>query len=622
MTVLKDRRMWLLVLFGTLAFVTSRWLVPEHLAFRIVVKGGYWMMLATVLLFGRALWRILKETWIITQWHRTHLWALLLILGTAAFWQAHERHGFKVLADEVLLLGTSMNLHYEREPTYPIRATDVQGPFQVLQSVLDKRPYFFPFLVGLVHDLTGYDPGNTFYVNTVLSVIFLVLIYLIACRVGGSPWAGAFAVLLFAGLPLMAQQATGGGFELLNLVMVAGVLWLAMRYAEKPDAMAVEALCLATVLLAQTRYESAVMIMPVVALVMWGWQKAGRVELPWPLWLTPLFMMPYVLQNRRFDSDASLWELAGQGTPVTEPFGLHYLPDNLGHALAFLFDTTGYQPNSIFFGTIGLIALPVFCIWMSRVLRSRETCDPANMAVVAVGFGLLTINALFMVYFWGQFDHPVIRRLSLPLHLCLMLAVVVTLARWIRWPGKWQWACAAAVGAMIFQGIPVMAKRAYEKEYTPAVEMAWRQDFIAHHPERDFLFVDQDSIFWITQRIPATPIKQAQLRKEGLAYHLRNHSFSAMYVYQRYNVDAQTGSMTLDIADDVGAGFELEPVWEKRIATLLIGRISRITAITEDNGTVSEYRAFVPSDVTGVRTPEQMEKAKTEYLENWIKQLP
>jgi len=622
MTLLKDRRLWLLSLLGVLAFALARWIIPASLAFDLVVKTGYWVMLVTVLWFGRALWRLAKADLSSRRMQRSDYWALALIVAAAGFWQAHEKHGFKILADEVLLLGTSMNLHFEREPTYPVRATDVQGPYQVLQSVLDKRPFFFPFVVGLIHDLTGYRPENPFYVNTALSVIFLGLIYVIARRIGDSPWAGALGVLLFAGLPLMAQQAAGGGFELLNLVMLAGVILLGMRFASKPDALSVEALVLATVLLAQTRYESAIMILPVAGLVFWGWYRAGPVTVPGALWLAPVFMMPYVLQNRRFENDASLWELASHSSGATEPFALHYLPDNLGHALAFFFDTTGFQPNSILFGAAGLLALPLFCIWITRVLRGQNHGNSQNAALVATGLGLLAINILFMVYFWGQFDHPVIRRLSLPLHLCMMIAIVCVLTHWVRWRGKWHLACALAVLALLLQGLPVMAKRAYEKDYTPGVEMAWRQEFIKHHPDRDFLFIDQDSIFWITQRIPATPIKQAQLSKEGLAFHLRNHSFSAMYVFQRYKVDDQTGAMMLDETDDVGPGFELEPVWEKRIATLLIGRISKITAITEEDGRIAEATDFVQSAQAELRTPEQIEKARAEYLENWIKQLP
>ncbi len=622
MTLLKDRRLWLLGLLGVVAWAVGRWVVPTDTAFHWVVRGGYWVMLAAFLLAVRAVWRVARSAW--TEWRpdRTDAWAVVLVLAVAGFWQAHEERGFKILSDEVLLLGTSMNLHYTREPTYPIRATDVQGPFQVLQSVLDKRPFFFPFVVGLVHDLTGYRPTNPFYVNLVLSAGFLALVYLVGRKLGGHPWAGALGVLLFAGLPLMAQQAAGGGFDLLNLTMLAAVFWLGLRYAEKPDEPGAEALILTTVLLAQTRYESALMILPVAGLVLWGWHRAGRALFPATLWLTPLLLLPYVLQNRRFATDDSLWELAGQGGGATAPFALHYLPDNLGHALAFFFDTSGFQPNSPWFAAAGLVALPLFGLWITRVLRDANQRRPADAAVVALGLGLLALNSLYMVYFWGQFDHPVIRRLSLPLHLLMAVAVILVLARWVRWPSKWLAAAGVTVLALLVQGLPVMAKRAYEKEYLPGVEMAWRQEFIAHHPEKAFLFVDQDSIFWITQRIPATPVKQAQLRKEGLAWHLRNHSFSGMYAFQRYQVDDETGALTLDPADDLGPGFKLEPVWETRLASLRLGRISRITAITTDDGTETADPGFVSATPAETRTPEQVEQAKAAYLENWFKQLP
>ena len=115
--------------------------------------------------------------------------------------------------------------------------------------------------------------------------------------------------------------------------MLTGVLWLACRYAERPDRASAEALYLGAVLLAQTRYESAIFIVPVAGLMIWGWTRAKKIILPWSIWLTPIFMMPYVLQNRQFGSNENLWELAGQGGGATVPFSLDYLPVwDLDHA--------------------------------------------------------------------------------------------------------------------------------------------------------------------------------------------------------------------------------------------------------------------------------------------------
>lgn len=619
--VLRNKLFWLLLGLGLVSLVIGRWILTPQQAITFVSRAGYWIVLGAFLGFAAAAWKVARRGLAGWKPSRADAGALALVLGCSLLWSAHEKHGFKILADEVLLLGTSMGIHYDREIGYPARASDATGPLLLSLKVVDKRPFFFPFVVALVHDLTGYRPTNPFWVNTVLATVFLGLVYGLGWQLARSRWAGALLVLLFAGLPLAAQQSAGGGFELLNLVMILVVLLSARRYAREPDGDSLELLCLAAVLLALTRYESVIFIFPVAALVLWGWWRAGRVILTWPVLLAPVFLLPYVLQNRVFAANPATWELGSKG--ASEVFALHYVPDNLGHALAFFFDRTGYQANSIYFAALGLLALPFLLLLTIRTLRtSRDaTTNPGDVGSAFVVLGLFAISVLLMTYFWGQFDHPVIRRLSLPVHLLFGIAIVTVGARLLRSARGWQWATAGAVGALIFQSLPMMAQRAYEWDYTPGIEMAWREEFLKKFPARDYLFIDQDSTFWITQRMPATPIKQAMERKEGLAYHLRNHSFSAMYVFQRFRVDPETGALTLDAADDIGPDFALEPVVEKRIATLHLVRISRVTAIHE-KGNVVARAGLAPVAPGPARTPEELEKAKAQYIEKWIKQLP
>lgn len=620
--VLLNRLVWLMLGLGGAALVIGRIVLTDLQAITAVAKGGYWTVLTAFLFFVAAVWRLIRNGWSNWQPVRADAGALALVLGCSVLWAAHEKHGFKILADEVLLLGTSMGIHYDREIGYPARASDATGPLLLSVKVVDKRPFFFPFIVSLVHDLTGYRPTNPFWVNTVLGAVFLGLIYVLGWQLARSRWAGALLVLLFAGLPLAAQQSAGGGFELLNLVMILAVLLAARRYAREPDGDSLEALCLGAVLLALTRYESAVFIFPVAALALWGWWRAGRVVLTWPVVAAPIFLLPHVLQNRVFAANPATWEL-GSIKGADKVFALHYVPDNLGHALAFFFSRDGYQANSIYFAALGLLALPFLLLLTTRTLRTSRDAktNAADVGSAFIVLGLFAVGALLMTYFWGQFDHPVIRRLSLPVHLLLGIAIVTVGANLFRSARPWHLAIAGAVAAMIFQALPMMARRAYEWDYTPGIEMAWREEFLKKFPARDYLFIDQDSTFWITQRMPATPIKQAAERKEGLAYHLRNHSFSAMYVFQRFKVNPDTGALTIEPADDIGPDFELEPVVQKRIATLNLARISRITAI-QDHGAVVAREGFAPIATGPALTGEELEKAKGPYLEKWIKQLP
>lgn len=611
-----------MLLLAVLAVVVSRFSVSGQTAIRWVVKGGYWAALLAVALFAASLWRSCRTDIRAFRFVRRHWGIAALIAVCGMVLLAHERYGFKILADEELLAGTSMGMHYNREVAFPSRGTDIQGPFQLLDNVLDKRPFFYPFVVSIAHDLTGYRVENAFYVNTVLGFLFLTLVFALGRTLGGSVWAGVMSVLLFTGLPLLAQQMKGGGFDLLNLVMIAVVLWLALRFAERRDESTEEALCIAAVLLAFTRYESVILLPPVAALILWVWWREQRIILTWPVLITPLLLTFALLQNRVFAVRESAWELGGK-PEATAPFGLHYVPENIGHALGFFFDTTGYQPNSPFFAAVGLLAVPFFGLWIVRVFRARSAAALSDVAVAMVGLGLFAIWGLMLVYFWGQFDHPVIRRLSLPEHLLMVIAIAVVGGLWLRDRG-WKLACLAATAALLIYSLPSMSRRAYAVTYSPAVAMEWRTEFLKRFPDRDYLVLDNDSTFWIAHLVPATPSKQANDRIDGLIHLLRNDSFAAMYVVQHFHIDPETGARKIDHDDDLGPAFELEPIWERRIQTLFIGRISRIKAIRQNGRIAAEAGlATPPPGVPGTtRSPAEFEAAKKAYVDNWLKQLP
>lgn len=619
-TVLNDRRVQLFAGLTVLTVLVSRVTLPPILAFGLVIHSGYWIMLGLVALFIRALVRDLRKDGRPSVPGRFDAAVAVLVLVTVAIWIVHDRPGYKVLADELLLSGTAMGMHYERDAAYPIRATDVQGSFQVLANVLDKRPLLFPFLTASVHDLTGYRPQNPFYLNMALGVGFLWLAYLAGRAIGGSSWAGVLMLLLFAGLPLLAQQASGGGFELLNLLLIVGFGILLMRYLERPESVArLEALVFAGLLLASSRYESVLFLAVGAAGVMAGWYRAGKVVMSWPVILAPVFLLPVLIQNRIFSGESQAWEMASIG--ASQPFGFNYLAPNLGHALAFFFDFSGYQPNSPVFAALGLLCLPFFGIWILRVLRARDASSPTELAWALVGLGLFGITTVYLFYFWGQFDHPVIRRLSLPVHLLMAIAIIVSASRLVRSVRGWQLAAAIVLAGIFVHSLPVMARQAYRSLYSPGVEMEIRQDFLAGLADPNILFIDNDTVFWITRKVPASPIRQAMDRKDGLIYHLRNHSFQAMYVFQSILVDDRTGERSIDPADDLGPDFELETVLEERVQTLLLARISRVIEIRDRGKTAAQAAPFVALSQE-TRSAEQLDEARSKYLENWIKQLP
>ena len=63
--------------------------------------------------------------------------------------------------------------------------------------------------------------------------------------------------------------------------MILSTLWLGMRFAEAPGVARLGAFLFSGILLAQTRYESALFVLPVGAVLALVWWRQRRIEITW-----------------------------------------------------------------------------------------------------------------------------------------------------------------------------------------------------------------------------------------------------------------------------------------------------------------------------------------------------
>lgn len=613
--LLANRRLGLWLLSGWLAVVLACWTIPNAFALRVVSAAGYWMVL---LGFGLWVWALARSfggerprDW----WRRVDGFSVAVVFFGGVLLLAHERFGFKIIMDEVMLLGTSMAMHFDRTVLTPQRGNDIQGAFVIIEGILDKRPLFFPFLVSVVHDVSGYRPTNVFLVNGLLTFVFLGLVAVVGRQLAGR-LGTCLGVGLFAGLPLLGQNCTGGGFELLNMVMILVAVLLGARYLEKRDEGSLVALVYAGLLLIQVRYESALFLLPLGGLICWVWCREGRVQLPWELWLAPWLLLHVPLHLRVFAIRTSAWEMASK-PGYTGPFSVSYIPDNLGHAAQFFFGSANQQPNSWVLSGLGVIAVLFFILWAARRWRSLAA-EPALVAAIAIfsgGFGLHF--ALMMGYAW-RFDEVVTRRLSLPTQLGMVLVVLVMLTQFRHALFRRGLLVVVGVG-LLARSVPSMAAHAYSQEYSPGRETAWRRAFIAAQPRSDYLMIDNDATLWVTHLVSATPTLVAQKRKVDIAFHMRNRTFAAVYVFQHFSIDPETGVKTVRAGDELEASFKLETVMEERLQLLNLVRISRVTEILEGAevlSTLDEGRKEVPKDQAVIG------EARRLFMESYFKHLP
>ena len=554
--------------------------ISPYVAKLLITAGGYYYMLGLFALFGWLGFRVAaprRTVWL--GWIRRPGWpgALILLATAFALWSDPFKH--KVLYDEYVLQGTALHMHATKEIGTVIRAYDIAGSWVPIDTFLDKRPYFFTFLVSLVHDLTGYRIANMFLVNVALTPLLFALVYWLGREVAGRG-AALLAVGLLATMPLLGQNATGAGMELHNLAMLALTMALAVLWLRAPDEDRLSLLVLGAILLAQSRYESAIFVVPVAVVIVAGWINAGRLILPWPAMVAPLLLVPRVWHNRFLDASPLLWQLnEGQ----TSRFGLDYLPGNLTGAWTFFFNLRPALANSWFLSALGSAGLAWFlwvaCCWARR--PGRAPLAPAALALMAFGAGIVGNLVLIMFYYWSRLDDTIASRFALPTCLLLALSSAWFVHRFEtgRVPAV-RLATLAFAGWLVVWGLPVLAQRLYTSQNLVMQEVEWEHDELLKRPGPVLFVSNKSTIPFVLWRIPTINTSVARQRSAQIGYHLREGTFKEVIVAQALRPTSAKGEMGVDPDDLMPASYRLEPIVEKRFGGRY-SRLSRMVAIDE-----------------------------------------
>jgi hypothetical protein len=572
------KRIALFFLSGVAAVILGYRAVPTIPAGHLIIGWGYYFILAVFCLFVWFAARVgsaRRAVWL--GWlRRPGRGALAVGLGLLfAVWGDTFRH--KILFDEYDIQGTAYEMHLSKQVSTIVRAYNVGGTWLPIDTLLDKRPYFFPFLVSLVHDLTGFRLANMFAVNVALAGALLALLYWFVRQLAGRGPA-VLAVALMATLPLFCQNTSSAAMDMCNLAMLALVACLATLYLRAPDDDRLSLLVLGCILLVESRYESVIYVVPTAVVIAIGWIRAGRVILPWPVILAPFLLVPYAWHSRVLASEPVFWQLqAGQ----TSAFGLSNVRDNFRGDVDFLFNTGPEFPNSWYLSGLGVLGA-AWLAWLGwRRLREPAPGPLSPPAVVGLAFGA-GVGAHFVVllfYWWSKFNDYLASRLALP--LCLAFAVlgavlVRDLAR-RRLPAL----RIAVLGLGVWfatGGMPALARRHYTEMNLPMQELQWEHALVASRPGPVLVITNKSTLPFILWHIESIISAVGAQKGEDIRFHLGQETFHEVLVTQALRPTSGEGEMGVDPNDLMPPSFHLETIAEKRFG-LRLDRVSRIVAI-------------------------------------------
>ena len=541
------------------------------------------------------------------------LWPLVFVLLATVLSCTREPHNFKVTADEYVLSSQALNMHISGWSQVPSRMHEINGVFRSTSGTIDKRPPLFVVLLSLVHDVTGYRVNNVFALNTVLTFLLLLLTFA-SCDKFFGRGAAYFGTALLATFPLLWQNASGAGFEILNMVLILGFLLAGRQYVAEGTRDAQRLFVLIALLLANTRYESSVFALGAGLVILHQWWVRRTVTVDWMLYAAPLVMTTFLWRMRVFDYDRTTnWQLA----PGASPFELKYLNENIGHALNYFLSFSKASTTSEIVFILGFPGL-IFLVWVLVKQSWRAKAEPHMPALfvatllVAGNFGLL------MLYHWGHLDSPEVSRLALPFALLMVFGACFLIFRVIArvYVTKIAWIALAVFAAMLALPRGAMAAPSLGNFHVRRAD--WTIKVIESLPPRRYLVGTFDTHRLFLEKVPALPIMMLNIRRQEMSFGFDEKIFGILVV-QRHFMDPVTKQSMLFPEDELHPMYRTELVAENSFRPYVYATISRVTSI--DASKVSE--PFKPSQkVEDNYRGEAIRTVSFEEITDWLKMLP
>jgi hypothetical protein len=521
------------------------------LAQRLFVHTTYFFLMATVLCWagtylhaGRELDREKIAAWVKENWRGLVVAAVVTVVAWVAI-----HPGLWVLSDEANLIGTSKNLYASRTATFTVSGKNYYDSYWDVDVAIDRRPALYPFLVSLVHVVRGYSYRNAFLLNLLLLPVFLLASYRLAKSLGGETF-GVVASLLVAAHPITLIAVRSGGFDFLALLFSLLVVKSVLDHLRAPSATTLALLWMNVCMFAETRYESALFIAPVVALLLIFRQVdrslLGRYA---PIYaLTPAYLAPRI------------WQAALRGSvPDQEPgvvaVGVGNILGNLReYARPVLSPFNGYPAHAGIVIALGLAGCALW-LWSRRSeWRAPDWKAPhVRGAVFVAGWMLLQALVVFS-YVWGRAQAPSAARLVIAIDTFFSFFAAWALTISLR---RWQPVVPVLVAvAVLAMHVPIASQHRFLNRLTQTRESAtaWRF-FDSLHERRILIVTDHPELFTVMD-YGAMSFEAA--RKDPYLFEaFDRHLFYDIYVVQQIRLSTKSPL----------PGYDLWP--QRRLETML-----------------------------------------------------
>lgn len=577
---------------------------------------GYWNIMLCLLVFCLSTLKAYRQTLLDWLSNRNNWLIIALAIVAATFLYTREGGGFKITFDEQTISNVAKSLHHDRLAEY--RESSYSG-VEATGSV-DKRPILFHFLLATTHDIFGYRIENAFYLNAVLTAVLLLLLHVVASRIYNAQ-AGWIAMLLACCNPIIEQNSSGGGLEILNAIGILSCFLFALLYGENPQCRKrFSCLIIAVALFSHVRYESPFLILPVVATILYYWIQERKIQITWAAVVAPLFFIPIAWQHAFSASSESLKQYKYDSDGF---FSFDYIHSNLGHATNFIVSSDKFTANSPILSVLGIISL--IAIITLSITRGKSWMQKNTQLRVSQFFGAAIILEFLLIlgFTFGQLDDPIVTRLGIPLFILNLICTAVLMSILATSKPKSRPCIYIVISACFLYAIPMYSNHLYTSNNSILKRIDWVIQHSQTLPPGNHLYISYLSQEMELRNIHNISYARAIAKPGFLKMHQDINTYDEIFVVQSGGVifsNDNTFEKTVLPNQEIGPWYELETIAEVSFVPFNFTRISRVKSIVP-NLSDPEFESQLKEELINREFQIYYDPDKETY-ETWLQTLP
>jgi hypothetical protein len=485
---------------------------------------------------------------------------IALALTTLVFCSVSVR--FKTLSDETNFLSVSRSMVMDKLCVNSTMGKFYYGNLNTINREIPVFPLVFPFMVHLVHAVTGFRYQNSFAVNFIVMFLLLSGVYIAARRFSDMPTAVA-AMLLVLCYPVITIFGTSGGFDFLNTAFFMLVVAATYCFVKTPSSRSFAFLFASLLVLANIRYESAaflfILSLLLIALGKIKWQHLK--DCSRLLFVTPLLSLPYIWQRvLTWGTHKSYYQ--------TPTFSFAQMVQNLTNFFKNLVDFDYFLPYAGFVSIVSMLILVYLIIETirKRILLQRE--QRIFLIVLIVIYSVSSI--IYFAYFFGFYVHPSGARFFMILSVLFALAPV---ALRVLKPHLLSGTALLIISSVCFLFYhPIAVEDRFINTLTLNRRTDHCIDFIEKLNSRNILIIDPRPGQYTALGYGAVNFAYANENRNLILTEAQRHLYTGIIVFQQIKYDTEQPTEDTILNQD----YKLNPLYEIQVTADEFLRISEV----------------------------------------------